>query len=480
MLPVLFFLPETRQKLLLPLTVYTLVSLMFLAVQSLNFGGYNGIHWLNIVSIGSSAKQGIIRVIPAETDILRHHGAYSLPVFVGRILGGSVPAILFQLPLVILLAMSLSPLVLEKPDQRLRAAVVTVSLCVISHFLCCYAVSEYHYATLLPVLPALLWLWQRESAPRLRWLLMAAFIVSLPVFMPTLCFLAPKEPARFQTMNLLQRVVPSLAAFLFLTVYGIAWTWRGRRKSSRVATRMTKQFWPSFWFGAVLAILLGSVLAAACLTAPRRLFSTLSNWTRQDIRRHFEDMVAQARRAVANNPNYAEGHCQLGKALAGLRRPDEAATHFQRAVEIQPDHSEAHYRLALTLVRLRRTDEAIDQFRQALAIKPDDAEAQRNLAWLRATCPKASLRNGAEAIEHAQRANQLSGGKRPDVLGVLAAAYAEAGRFPEARASAREALKLATQQKNGALAEAARAWITLYEAGKPFRQPPAASAPAKP
>jgi tetratricopeptide (TPR) repeat protein len=59
----------------------------------------------------------------------------------------------------------------------------------------------------------------------------------------------------------------------------------------------------------------------------------------------------------------------------------------------------------------------------------------------------ASLRNGAEAIEHPQRANQLGGDARPDVLDTLAAAYAEAGQFPEAMAIARKALNLAAQQK---------------------------------
>ena len=93
-----------------------------------------------------------------------------------------------------------------------------------------------------------------------------------------------------------------------------------------------------------------------------------------------------------------------------------------------------------------------------------------NLAWLLATCPEASVRNGAEAVELARRAVQLSGGREPAILGTLAAAYAEAGRFPEAVQTARKALKLATQQNQHATAEAIQAKIPLYEAGTPFRQ----------
>ena len=54
----------------------------------------------------------------------------------------------------------------------------------------------------------------------------------------------------------------------------------------------------------------------------------------------------------------------------------------------------------------------------------------------------------------------------------LAAAYAEAGRFPEALGTARKALDLATRQQAQAMADVLRTRIALYEAGKPFHQPP--------
>ena len=105
-----------------------------------------------------------------------------------------------------------------------------------------------------------------------------------------------------------------------------------------------------------------------------------------------------------------------------------------------------------------------------MEIKPDYAKAHNSLAWLQATCPAAALRNGAKAIEHAQRANQLRGGRQPELLDTLAAAYAEAGRFPEAAATAHKALELATQQNKRALADTLRARIALYEAEKPYHE----------
>ena len=113
-------------------------------------------------------------------------------------------------------------------------------------------------------------------------------------------------------------------------------------------------------------------------------------------------------------------------------------------------------------------------YRRALEIQPKDPMAGRSLAWLRATCSDASLRNGDEAVALAERANRLTGGKQPEVLDTLAAAYAEAGWFPEALATARKALELARQQNNRALADALQDRIARYEAGKPYRQTPMA------
>jgi tetratricopeptide (TPR) repeat protein len=113
-------------------------------------------------------------------------------------------------------------------------------------------------------------------------------------------------------------------------------------------------------------------------------------------------------------------------------------------------------------------EEAIVQYQKALQIEPDYAKALNNLAWVLATCPQASLRNGNKAVALAQRANQLTGDGNPVVLGTLAAAYAEAGRFSEAVETAQRALQLAETQSNTALADAIRSQLKFYQAGIPF------------
>jgi protein O-mannosyl-transferase len=171
------------------------------------------------------------------------------------------------------------------------------------------------------------------------------------------------------------------------------------------------------------------------------------------------------------NPDYADGHRNLGLALARKGRTDEAITQYQQALKTRPDHAEAHYNLGNALLQKGRTEEAISQYQEALQIKPTDSTIQNSLAWLLATCPQASLRNGNKAVELAERANELTGGENTIILHTLAAALAEAGQFTEAIKTAQHALQLAKAQSNTRLARQLQIEMKLYQAGNPFHTP---------
>ena len=93
---------------------------------------------------------------------------------------------------------------------------------------------------------------------------------------------------------------------------------------------------------------------------------------------------------------------------------------------------------------------------------------QNSLAWLLAVCPQANLRNGDQAVKLAQQANALTGGENPEILRTLAAAFAEAGRFPEAVETVQRALPLANAQSNARLAGQLQSEMKLYQAGRPY------------
>ena len=56
------------------------------------------------------------------------------------------------------------------------------------------------------------------------------------------------------------------------------------------------------------------------------------------------------------------------------------------------------------------------------------------------------------------------------VLRILAAAYAEAGRFAEAKETAQQALQAANVQGNTTLADALQGELALYDLGLPYHK----------
>jgi Flp pilus assembly protein TadD len=70
-------------------------------------------------------------------------------------------------------------------------------------------------------------------------------------------------------------------------------------------------------------------------------------------------------RVTRMRPGLAEGHYNVGVALANLGRWDEALAAFRRAAELKPALARAHLGVGLALDRLDRHDEALVAYRAA-------------------------------------------------------------------------------------------------------------------
>lgn len=184
-----------------------------------------------------------------------------------------------------------------------------------------------------------------------------------------------------------------------------------------------------------------------------------------------EEGIAQLQLASALRDNWAEPHVLLGTTLAKQGRLDEAANHLQEALRLAPRNAGIQCQLAAVLGAQHQMAEAIAHYTEALRLEPDLAEALNNLAWIRAAHPQAEFRDGPEAVRLAERACQVTTNKEPMMIGTLAAAYAEAGRFEEAVATARKAQKLALAGGQKELAEKNQKLIELYSARQPYREP---------
>ena len=186
----------------------------------------------------------------------------------------------------------------------------------------------------------------------------------------------------------------------------------------------------------------------------------------------FDEAIENYYKAIQINPNFAEALDNLGAALAAKGRFDEAIENFRQAIQVNSNRPETFFHLGMTLGQSGRPREAVAQYREALRLNPNLAGALNNLAWVLAASPEAELRNGAEAVRLAERACELTHYGEPLFIGTLAAAYAEAGRFPEAVTTAEKAEQLATTAGLTAVAAKNRQLLELYRAGKPYHEPP--------
>jgi Flp pilus assembly protein TadD len=167
---------------------------------------------------------------------------------------------------------------------------------------------------------------------------------------------------------------------------------------------------------------------------------------------------ADFRRALALRSGSAETLDRLGVVLAMEGRPDEAIAFLRRSTSLMPSDPQTRFHLATALIQLGGHDaEAAAQLEQAIRLAPGWADPCNQLAWLLATSPDSSVRNGGEALRLSARAVELSGGRDANALDTQAAAQAAAGRFDEAAATARAAGELARRAGADSLALAIEA-----------------------
>jgi tetratricopeptide (TPR) repeat protein len=182
------------------------------------------------------------------------------------------------------------------------------------------------------------------------------------------------------------------------------------------------------------------------------------------------EAVAQSREVLKQQPNSVEAIVILAMALVAEGQGDEAVAQLQRALQLQPNSAQAHFHLGQILRDRRQPQIAITHFYEAMRLQPDSVPMLWQTAWLLATSPDASVRNGPRGVDLAKRATQLSGGQEPHTLDALAAAQAENKEFSAAADTAEQASKLAQARNDQALADAIQKRASLYRQNLPYRE----------
>ncbi|MFQ5592043.1 MAG: tetratricopeptide repeat protein, partial [Phycisphaerae bacterium] len=105
--------------------------------------------------------------------------------------------------------------------------------------------------------------------------------------------------------------------------------------------------------------------------------------------------VAQYRKAVAVNHDYAEAFDRLGVLLGTVGRHKEALEAFNRAVELRPDDAIIRNNLGFEFVLQRRWQDAERELRTAITLDPEFARARVNMGIV-----EGRLKRFDQALEH--------------------------------------------------------------------------------
>lgn len=139
---------------------------------------------------------------------------------------------------------------------------------------------------------------------------------------------------------------------------------------------------------------------------------------------------------------------------------------FREVLEHYFDYPGTHYNIARAYVLTGRPQRALAHLDIALRESPYDPRYHNLLAEVLSASADPAIRNGRKAMEHASFACRMSPNGNSLYLDTLAAAYAEAGEFPQARATATQAMQLAVSTD---VQESIRKRIQLYSTEKAFR-----------
>ena len=194
------------------------------------------------------------------------------------------------------------------------------------------------------------------------------------------------------------------------------------------------------------------------------------------------DPIEHLRQAIELDPDFAEAHALLGRALARQERYVEGARHLARALRHDPAIADWHRDRAMSLILGKRYAAArtgLTAGRLALARLVNDPGKDASgkdaidhldtlLARLLAASPDPSVRNGAEALAIARRLMA----ERPSIqhAETVAMALAEVGEFEQAAALQQQALD-EMERRGGAPTAGQKERLRAYLNDQPAREP---------
>jgi protein O-mannosyl-transferase len=192
-----------------------------------------------------------------------------------------------------------------------------------------------------------------------------------------------------------------------------------------------------------------------------------------DAQGKLPEALVQFNEAIRLRPSNAEAYNDAALTLLKLGRLQEAIQFFQQSLQVRATAGAAR-NLSAALLMSGNPSEASKVYRLAMQIDPGDLQNQRALAWLLATHPDSSVRNGPEAVALSRSIVEATAAQVPLFLLTYAASLAEAGDFDSALVVAGQSASAYRASGDPAMGETVeQRIIPAFRARQPIRDNPA-------
>jgi tetratricopeptide (TPR) repeat protein len=184
--------------------------------------------------------------------------------------------------------------------------------------------------------------------------------------------------------------------------------------------------------------------------------------------KEYDKAVADLGEAIRLDPQWASAYFHRANLFKAKRDYDQALADYSAAIRLDPRDADSYFNRANTHRARKEYARAAADWSEVVRLDPKDAEAHDGLAWLLATCPDETVRDGPRAVDHAGTACDLTDGKSAYYLATLAAAFAENGRFDLAVKWQRRALESPEYERDEG--RSARERLERFEKREPYRE----------
>jgi tetratricopeptide (TPR) repeat protein len=132
--------------------------------------------------------------------------------------------------------------------------------------------------------------------------------------------------------------------------------------------------------------------------APRKAWAAFDRSAKLAKAGNWQQAARELEKSVAIDPDFSQGHANLGASYLELNRPEQAAAEMRRAVQLDPATGTYHSNLALTLLILGRAQEAEPEARTAVSLDPANPRCQFIFGYALALRPETRSRALAHLI----------------------------------------------------------------------------------